>query len=152
MISRDIADFIEEGQSIYVGTCDRLLRPEGARAIAALVAPDRASLTCFIPEVAARRVLPNLEGGGHMAIVFVRPNDDHAYQVKGTFVSSRPAADDEREPVAAQWIGFQDKLESIGVSRRLVGTWPYWPCVAVRMRVTAVFNQTPGPGAGAPLS
>jgi hypothetical protein len=30
-------------------------------------------------------------------------------------------------------------------------SWQVWPCVAVRVRVTALFDQTPGPGAGQAL-
>jgi hypothetical protein len=30
--------------------------------------------------------------------------------------------------------------------------WVTWPAVAIRLRATAVFNQTPGPDAGAPFT
>ncbi len=30
--------------------------------------------------------------------------------------------------------------------------WRVWPAIAVRLRVTAVFDQTPGPQAGAALA
>jgi len=152
MISPEVAAFLEAGQSIYIGTCDRALRPEGARAIAATVDEGRASLTLYVPQVAVHRVLPNLEATGQAAVVFARPSDDHAYQVKGTFMSARPAEARERAVVEAQWKGFQQNLDIIGVSHRLVERWPHWPCMAVRLQVTALFNQTPGPGAGASVA
>jgi len=30
--------------------------------------------------------------------------------------------------------------------------WVTWPAVAIRVRANALFNQTPGPGAGAPIT
>ena len=48
-----------------------------------------------MPEVGADAVLADLEANGQAAVVFARPEDDRACQVKGTFVSARPATDDE---------------------------------------------------------
>ena len=152
MISDEIATFLEDGQSIYLGTCGTDLVPEGARTIAATLDPDRSHMTLFVPEVAARRVIANLGSNGQAAVVFARPTDDRACQVKGSFVSTRAVEEHERAEIARQWERFQDKLEGIGITRRLVETWVSWPCVAMRIKVSALFSQTPGPGAGAPLS
>jgi hypothetical protein len=52
----------------------------------------------------------------------------------------------------AKWVLFQDHLEQIGVSRLGMKDWVTWPAVVIRLRVTAVFDQTPGKTAGAQLS
>ena len=101
---------------------------------------------------AARQVLPDLEANGQAALVFARPPDERACQVKATFTGSRPANDAERERVQAQWERWVDRLAMIGVSRGTLEPWTSWPCVAIRLRVTAIFNQTPGPNAGAQLA
>ena len=40
----------------------------------------------------------------------------------------------------------------VGLPRVATDGWVMWPAVAVRFRVNALFDQTPGPGAGAPLA
>ena len=42
------------------------------------------------PTVGAGPILDDLQANGQAAIVFARPEDDRACQVKGTFVSARP--------------------------------------------------------------
>ena len=54
--------------------------------------------------------------------------------------------------LAAQWDGFLGSLEQIGIPRVATRAWVTWPAVAIRLRATAVFNQTPGPGTGAPFT
>ena len=36
--------------------------------------------------------------------------------------------------------------------RAVASGWSFWPAVAIRVRVTAVFEQTPRPGTGHPLA
>jgi hypothetical protein len=68
--------------------------------------------------------------------------------VKGVFAGARLAEDPERDAVLAQWEGFRSALEYIGISRQITSGWVAWPAVAVRLKTTAVFEQTPGPGTG----
>ena len=104
------------------------------------------------PDAAVSQVLSDLESNGQAALVFARPPDERACQVKGTFTSARPASEAERAGVEAQWDRWRDRLASIGVARATLEPWITWPCTAIRVRVTAIFNQTPGPNAGAPLA
>ena len=128
------------------------LEPNGARALAVRVEPDRLHLTVYVAAVAMPRVLPDLEANGQIAISFGRPEDDRACQVKGFVVGTRPAAEDERLFVAAQFDGYQRQLEKIGIARRVVAGWSTWPAAAITVKATALFEQTPGPGAGAPIA
>lgn len=152
MISPDLAQFLEQGLAINIGTRNARLEPNAAYCPAARVDPDGRHVTVFVPEVGAAAVLADLAGNGQAAVVFARPEDDRACQVKGTFVASRPATDDERPLVQTQWRGFMHQLEVIGTPGESTRTWVTWPCVAVRLAVTAVFSQTPGPDAGARLT
>lgn len=152
MISRDLASFLEEGLGIYVGTRNAALEPHGARASAARVDGDLSHLTVFVPTIAADRVLADLRANQQIAVSFGRPVDDRACQVKGVFVESRDASEQERELVTRQWDAFLAKLETIGIPRAATEGWATWPAVAVRLKPTAVFDQTPGPGAGKPVS
>jgi hypothetical protein len=98
------------------------------------------------------RILGDLEDNGQAAVSIGRPVDDKACQVKGTFLAARDASDDERPLIAAQWDGFLASLEQIGIPRAATRAWITWPAVAIRLRVNAVFDQTPGPGAGAQIT
>jgi len=84
-------------------------------------------------------------------VSFGRPVDERACQVKGVFVGARDAEEEERPRVAAQWSSLQDNLEQIGIARATYGAWITWPCLAIRLRVTALFEQTPRPETGGPL-
>ena len=152
MIDPQLAAFLEEGVAIHLGTRDAALEPKGARAAAVQVGPDGAHLIVYIATVAAERLLPDLEANGQAAVVFGRPTDDRACQVKGVFVDARPATNEERSLVDAQWEGFIEKCERIGIPRASSAGWLTWPATAISLRATAVFNQTPGPGAGAQLA
>ena len=148
MIDQQLAAFLQDGVGIHLGTRNARFEPNGARAISAKVAADGKHLEVFLAAVAAARVLPDLESNGLAAVVFARPVDERACQVKGTFVSSRAITDDERAASVAQWNAFLDNLEYIGIPRTSADTWIHVADVAVRLKVTAVFEQTPGPDAG----
>jgi hypothetical protein len=152
MIDSELGTFLEGGVGIHIGTRNAHLQPNGARAAAIKVDDDGVHLVVYIAEAAARRVLPDLRSTGQAAVVFARPTDDRACQVKGAFIGVRAAAENERQFVEAQWDRFLAQLEKIGIPRAAAQGWITWPAVAVRLRATAVFEQTPGPDAGAPLS
>jgi hypothetical protein len=152
MIDSELTAFLEQGVGIHIAARNAQLEPSGARAIAVKVSEDRLHLDVFVPEIAAGRILPNLERNGQAAVVFGRPTDDRSCQVKGVFVGSRAATAAEEPFVRAQWAGFRDKLEQIGIPRATSMNWIVWPAIAIRLKATALFEQTPGPQAGAPLS
>ena len=152
MIDTQLAAFIREGVGIHIGSRNAALEPNGARAIAAHVEEGGLHFVVYVAEVAAARILPDLVANGQVAVGFGRPVDDRACQIKGIFVSARAATDAERPSVTAQWNGFLDSLEKIGVPRAATATWVTWPAVAIRVRANAIFNQTPGPDAGAPIA
>jgi len=151
MIDRELAAFLEEGLVIHLGTRNAHLEPTGARVTAVTVDVDGSHVTAYVPKVAAGRVLRDLEDNGLLALVFVRATDDRACQVKGVLVGARAASPRERTAVTAQWDRVRRSFERIGIPRALTESWIIWPSVALRVRVTDLFNQTPGPGAGASL-
>ena len=96
--------------------------------------------------------MADLESNGHAAVTFVRPVDERACQLKGTFVSAR-AAKDQRARARDVAVGrILRSLEVIGIPRANLTKWVTWPAMAIRLRTTALFDQTPGPHAGTPLT
>ena len=151
MIDTQLAGFLQEGLGIYLGTREHDLRPEGARALAAAVDADGVHVTVYAAEIADARLRAHLESNGQIAVSFARPIDDRACQVKGVCVGIRPASEEERPLVDGQWAAFMRSLDAIGIPWGLAAAWVTWPALAIRLRVTAVFDQTPGPHAGAAL-
>ena len=143
-----MAEFLQEGVAIHIGTRNERLEPNGARVMALAVEDDRQHVIAYVPAIAAPRVLSDLEANQQGAVTVARPIDDRAAQVKGLFVSSWQATDEERPVVQAQWERCLDRLEAIGIPRAAAANWSVWPCIAIRLRVNAVFDQTPGPRAG----
>ena len=80
--------------------------------------------------------------------MFARPEDDRACQVKGTFVSARPRQRRRGGRGAAPGRRIPHQLAMIGMPGRVVADLGGVAGVAVRLRVTALFDQTPGPKAG----
>jgi hypothetical protein len=151
MIDRELAGFLEGPVGVHFGTRSERLEPNGARALAVAAEADGVHVVVYLARVAAARLLPDLESNGRAAVSVAHPVDERACQVKGLFVGAREAAEEERPRVEAQWQQFLANLESIGIARGAFSAYPTWPCVAIRLRATALFEQTPRPGTGGPL-
>jgi hypothetical protein len=151
MIDKELAVFLEEGIGIQIGTRNASLTPNGARIVAVRVEDAGTHLTAFVPARAASQVLPDLEANGHAAIVFARPPDERSCQVKGMFAGMGATGPAEERFVRDQWQRWLERLTTIGLPLSTLEGWDAWPCVAIRIRVTALFNQTPGPNAGSVL-
>jgi hypothetical protein len=152
LLDEQLVAFLHSGLSFAVGTRDGDLAPEGIRAWALNVAPDRNHVDVFVLAEAATRTLTNLERHPHMAVVCDSPPDLRACQLKGYLTGWRDARDDERPEVERQLSELCKTLELIGIPEALYARIAhYWPALVLRMRVTDVYAQNPGPGAGAPL-
>lgn len=151
LISETLARFLESGLAIAVATRDDDLQPDGAWAWAARVDPDRTHVTLFLYETSAAAMLRNLDRHPEIAAVLDEPTTHRACQVKGLFIGSRRAEAGERPEIERQVAGFRSLLGTIGIEAPMTAEWKVWPSLALRFRVTEVFEQTPGPGTGEPL-
>lgn len=151
LVSRALGAFLESGLSIVVGTRDAARRPHGAAAWAVRVHDDGVHLTLFLHVDNAARLARPLAECPQVAVLLDLPTTHRACQVKGTVVASRPARDDERLVVERQLDAFSRDLEALGVPRAMFAGWQAWPCTALVVQASALFEQTPGPGAGEPL-
>jgi hypothetical protein len=153
MLDKSLTEFLEHGLAIHIGTRNAALRPNGCRVTAVRVEDQGRHLVAYLPKAATPAVLEDLRANGLAAVSFARPTDDRAVQVKGEFISARDAEPSEEDFVLGQWRSLLTELDMIGLAALTsTSTWLMWPCVAVKIRVTAVFSQTPGPEAGSVLS
>lgn len=153
MLDKSLTEFLEQGLAIHIGTRNAALRPNGCRVTAVRVEDRGQNLIVYLPKAATSAVLDDLRDNGQAAVSFARPTDDRAVQVKGEFLSQREAEPGEEAFVLGQWQALLKELDMIGLAELTsTSTWLMWPCVAVKIRVTAVYSQTPGPEAGSVLS
>lgn len=150
-IPDELATFLESGLSIVVATRDGRLQPDGAVGWAVRVHESRDGLTVYMHPQAAREMLRNLERFPEIAVDLDLPSSHRACQVKGRFLTARKARKGERSIVEGQMDAFAEDLVGIGVPRAMTGGWEVWPCIAVEIEVTELYEQTPGPGTGGPL-
>ena len=135
---------------MFVGTRDAGLRPAHTWAVGAIVHDDRRTVTFFVPQSRSARLLSDLRDNGRVAFDFGWVSHE-AYQLKGVYLSSRPATD---EDVDRQEAYRKTLLAAVGqaypeeIARRYSFGFAYKPGLAVTFRVDEVFLQTPGPGAG----
>lgn len=148
MIDAQLAGFLQQGLGLHVGTCDAALRPSGGRAVTLAVDADGRHLTVYVPDVAMQRLRADLERTGQIAISVGRPEDERACQVKGMVVAMAPAVEADRPLIDAQLAHYVHQLALIGIPPQLATGWASWPATAVRVKVSAVFEQSPKPGTG----
>lgn len=151
MIDEILAEFLQSGLGIHVGTRNERLEPRGCRATAIKVEEDGRHVVVYVPKAASPQIFENLRTNGHIAVSMARPADERAVQVKGLMLFSWDAKPEEEVFARGQWAGFLTQLDGIGLPGVATSSWQVFPCVAVRLKVTALFNQTPGPDAGAAL-
>jgi hypothetical protein len=153
MLDRSLTEFLERGLAIHVGTRDARMRPNGCRVTAVRVEEQGQHLVVYVPKAASSQVLEDLRDNGQAAVSLTRPIDDRAVQVKGEFVSECDTDSSEEAFVLGQWKALLTELDVMGLAAMSsTSSWSMWPCVAITLRVTAVFSQTPGPEAGAVLA
>jgi len=155
MIPDRVRELLHGPAYMQVGTRDADLRPAHTFAVAAMVHDDRQTVTVFVPAARAARPLADLAHNGRLALGIAFASHE-AYQLKGTYISSRPteAADVARQEAYRAALladtlraGFPDEL-----ARPLTQGFAWSPGVAITFRAEEIFQQTPGPGAGTPMA
>jgi hypothetical protein len=155
MIPDRVAEVLHGPSWIQIGTRDAALRPAHAMAVGAMVHADRRTVTAFVPTARSERVLHNLGQNGRIALGVALASHE-AYQLKGTYVSSRPTDDADRARQEAHRAAMLADALEVGyppaIAQPLVLGLAYTPGVAITFRAEEVFLQTPGPGAGTLLA
>lgn len=151
MISEALGQLIQSGVSTIVGTRDADLTPECMRAVGARVHADRRHLTVFLPAATAARSMANLRDNAEIAVSFSEVPKHRTRQVKGRAVKLREATEAERADIERYVEAFSAEIALVGLPPAVARRVACFPAHAVEVEVSEVFDQTPGPGAGARL-
>jgi hypothetical protein len=156
MIPPPIIRFIEERANVgFAGTRDAHLVPCGHRVSAWRVGAGGRTLTACLPESSAAAALEALLENGRVAITLEEAGTHETYQLKGRYLSHRPAQPADVDLASRLRERFVKGLRILhgqpGPAERLGASVPP-PALAVEVEVDEVFLQTPGPGAGSRLA
>jgi len=144
--------FLESPVALQVATAGAGLRPSSTRGFGCWVEEDRLTLRVCVLEAQAPRFLADLEVGCRVAVNAADVLDLRSVQAKGRLTERRTATLVEQEACRAYWAELVEVLVRIGVPRDgCGGLWHSGPIAVVRVAVDALFDQTPGPGAGSKL-
>jgi hypothetical protein len=152
ILSPELVSFLEGPNSIMVASRDAALVPALARVVAMTCEPDGDHVTVMVPDAAAARVLAQLRADGRVAVVSELSSTHRTIQVKGRAVAITSTPADLQPLIETRVAAFAAHIETIGIPRVLTFRIVRWPCTSVRIKVEQVFDQSPGPGAGAPLA
>jgi hypothetical protein len=160
MIPDRVVDVLHGPSWIQIGSRDEALRPAHTMAVGAVVHDDRQTVTVFVPTARSERLLGDLTANGRIAVGIALASHESAshesYQLKGTYVSSRPTDEMERARQEAHRAALLESALEAGypdaIARPLTMGLAIAPSVAITFRAEQVFQQTPGPGAGTLLS
>lgn len=147
-MSPELAELLQSGVSILVGTCNHERRPEAARGLGARVSADGRVVTVLLNGALAARIRDDLADGGRIAVAFSRIYDHHSIQLKGRAVAVREGDANDQAIQQRYLVAFAEQLSIAGMPRSVVHQIRLAPCLAVDMVVDAIFDQTPGPRAG----
>jgi len=155
MIPDRVVEVLHGPTWIQIGSRDEALRPAHTMAVGAVVHDDRQTVTVFVPTARSGRVLRDLTGNGRIAVGLTLTSHE-SYQLKGTYISSRPTDDTDRARQEARRAALLESALEAGypetIARPLALGLAIRPGVAITFRAEQVFLQTPGPGAGTLLS
>lgn len=152
MITPELAEFIESGVSVLVGTRDARMRPDCVRAAGVRADPRTGTLTVFLPNVTSERARANLADNGRIAVTLTRAIDHRSLQIKGGVFEVRAAIEEERLAILHYLELLSIDWGYVGVPRKSTQAMNHWPAFTVSLRAEALFEQTPGPDAGKRLT
>ena len=142
------------GVSITAASRDDRNVPHIGRCLGCRVAANRERVTVFIASAQYEPFFAALAASRAIAVVFSLPSTHRTVQLKGTDAAVGPLEPGDAQMIERHVDDFAGELGALGYPRDVVRAY-HW-CDAAELRAvtftpSAAFEQTPGPGAGAPM-
>lgn len=138
-----LSELIDRSSIMHLGTCSPEGIPLSTRVVGGyVVAPDR-QIAVYIPQKNADRILRHLEQNPKLALLFIDPHTYQSLQVKGLLENISEST--ERDYRLQDLYFLRMRRHSLpegfyNIHRK--------PALTLRMTITDVYDQTPGPNAG----
>jgi len=143
--------FLQGGCSIVVGTADDEGRPHAARAWGLTVTDPAAGHVRMLVEEGDETTLANLQPGRAVALTGSDVLTLRSVQLKGRVLRVEPAGEADRVTVRHFAEDFLRRIhETDRIEYEILWRWARLDVVACDLVVDEAFDQSPGPGAGAP--
>jgi hypothetical protein len=149
-ITPALAEVLESGLIMYVASRSAGNKPSSVGA-AGLRVETPTLVTVFLAEAVIGAVMPDLLDNGQLSVELVKVTDARAIQIKGQLLDHGPATAADQAFQETYRARLLPELTQVGMPRSTVARLVLTPSRALRLSVTALFLQTPGPGAGRPL-
>lgn len=150
-----ISEFIESGEvSLYVAGCDAQRRPRATRAYGCRVSPQSRSVTTWVSRPAAAALLDDISANGRLAFVASHVETCRTFQLKAVDAEVAEIESADFPRVVAYHDAFIQQTIRMGYPEAMLRSMMQYRLdrlAAVVFTPSAVFAQTPGPGAGAAL-
>ena len=133
-------------------TCDEGLRPELARVWGMEVSSDGRQVTFCVEAPPASRMRANLERGSNVALTATKPSTYRSLQIKGRVRGTWEATEADIARARAQVDAFTGDVVPLGIEpARGVRFMREDALFAAVIDIEELYDQTPGPAAGARL-
>jgi len=143
---------LEQTVALQLATVDEGLVPRSVRALGVSFDAESGLLSLALSDAQSVAFRAALGRAGRLAVNLTNPVTFQGVQVKGPLVRLEEASVDAVAAVARYRETFLGALESVGFQRaKVAGLFCTGPARWVRMEPREIYNQTPGPGAGALL-
>jgi hypothetical protein len=151
MLTAELAEFLHGGVVVVAATRSAQNVPELTRGWGPRVWDDGTVVTLCLSTTTGSRTRENLEQNGTVAATFVLPTTYRGVQLKGEVTSTSEPTEDELRRVDEHLARLTGQTRVLGVPDEVMARLRKPPFVCVSFRVQEVYDQTPGPGAGARL-
>ncbi len=148
-------DFVQGPVSINAASRDAAFVPSAARGFGCRVDDDGRRITVFLPCGRCADLLADLRAGGPVAVVFSRPSTHRTLQVKGLAATVTPLALGDRDVMLDYGRRFGEEIVMLEFDDGFANAMTAGAgedAVAAAFVPTAIYDQTPGPGAGRRLT
>jgi hypothetical protein len=148
-IDGQVRELIAGGVATIVATRDEQLRPSIGRGWGISVAADGDEVTLCVEAPAGSRMRANLDAGGVIAVTCSLPTTYRTVQLKGRVLALVDPDAKQLKHVHDHAEAFSAEAEQVGLPPRCGFRFLDDGLVSVSFAVAEVYDQTPGPNAGA---
>jgi hypothetical protein len=154
-LSPDLVAMMARGVSVQVASRDARLRPSVMRAMASAVDAQAGTVTAWLSRRQAGQLLADVAATGRVAMLFSEPSTHRTVQLKASGAQLRDASEADRAQLARYLASMEHEIGLLGYAAPLVRAMfaaRIEDLVALTIAPEEVFEQTPGPKAGALLA
>jgi hypothetical protein len=148
-IEGHVTELIAGGVATIVASRDDRLRPSIARGWAIEVSADGTDVRLCVEAPVGSRMRDNLQSNGAIAVTCSRPTTYRTVQLKGRVASIADPSAEQLADVERHAEAFSSEAEQVGLGPgsgfRLLDS----ALLSVIFEVAEIYDQTPGPNAGA---